>query len=178
MSFQELSGYIPLVGSIIASVIGVGTLISRKISSQEKELREDILKILCRSHEIDKRLSIMETYSNLFWDNYKREAAKVVTHPLTPEIDKYMHIQDKRDLTRDEKIALVDLLQNIVDREYDVLYADKDIGIYSTLLARFRTELQAEPIINEIEQKYARERDEMEREHQEKLNRKKGWKLW
>lgn len=179
MSFQELSGFIPLVGSVIASVIGVGTLISRKISGQEKELREDMLKILCRSHDIDKRLSIMETYSNLFWDNYKKEAAKVLTHPLHPEVDVFMRIQDKRDLNHDEKTALVGLLQNIIDGEFDVLYGDKDIGIYQTLLARFKTELQAEPIIKEIEKKYSEERDEMEQEHQRKLNRKKrGLKFW
>lgn len=177
MAAQDVSiftTWIPLIGSLIGSVIAVGTLITRKISGIEERHVKELLESTKEIHAIDKRLTIIETYNDVFWKDYKKEAAKVITQPHTPEIDEYMRLMQERDrrgedLTRSEKEHLVMLLEDTIDRNYEVAaYTDRELGVYAALLSRFRTELKMEEKLKEIDQRYDEQRADLERRYEEK----------
>jgi hypothetical protein len=85
--------------------------------------------------------------------------------------------QDK-DLTLKEKRDLVQLLQDTVDRNYDVpAYIEPNMATYIALLSRFRSEIRMESIIKDIEKKYGEQVDDLRRKYEEKKkeNRSKWW---
>jgi hypothetical protein len=180
---EQVPGWIPIVGSAVGAIITVGTLISKKLSGMEERHNKELLELMEKFHGLDKRLTINETYNNIFWKDYKQEAAKVITQPHTPEIDMYMRLMREReeqdkDLTLKEKRDLVQLLQDTVDRNYDVpAYIEPNMATYIALLSRFRSEIRMESIIKDIEKKYGEQVDDLRRKYEEKKkeNRSKWW---
>jgi hypothetical protein len=176
MSLDQYTGYIPIVGSLIASIIAVGTIIDRRLGKREKQQDELILKLREDLYEEKRLRTIHETQFNMFWEYYKQEVPKMLTHPHTPELDELHRIMEKRELTLDEKREYVRLVGEIIDRNFEIPYVQEKIGVYGAMRAQYRKDLDAPKKIQEINQYYEQEKKKLWEEYERKKNRK--FKFW
>ncbi len=174
MSLQEYSGWISLIGGIIGSIIAIGTLITRRLSSQDDKIQK-----LMEALFEEKRLrAIHETQFSMFWEYWKQEVPKVLTKGHTPDVDAYLAKMREQhgELSREDKERFVEILQETLNTEYDVYNIDKDKGTYLSLLARFRVELKMPEEVERINKQFDQELNDLKKQYDD--HKRKRWFPW
>lgn len=174
MSLEEYAPWITLMGSALGSIIAVATLIMRRLGKQDEEIK----RVQDMVYEERRLRTIHETQFNMFWDYWKQEVPKILMKGSTPEIDAFLVKMKANNgkLSRDDAEALVKILQEVLDANYDVYNIESDRGTYLALLVRFKTELDLPNKIAEIDEKYRAEKEQLQKEYDRK--RQKRWRLW